>query len=241
MSDLLDLVLEAHGGLERWREVESIDLRLTMGGPFAAVKQQPHGLPDVLVRVSARAPRTLISPFPYRGSRGIFQPGKVRIENTQGEATSQLDSPRDSFQGHEIMTPWSDLQFLYFVGYAFRNYFTMPFLLAENGVKVQEEVQHQESDGNLRVLKATFPASMDVHCAVQKFYFNEQGYLVRNDYRPDVSPGTAAHYTYDHQNFDGFIFPTHRRVVIREGERALVSGSSVFILDVHDLFVNRGR
>ena len=140
MSDLLDLVLEAHGGLDRWREVESIDLRLTMGGPFAAVKQQPRGLPDVLVRVSARTPQTLISPFPYRGSRGIFQPGKVRIENTQGEVNSQLDSPRNSFQGHEILTPWSDLQFLYFVGYAFRNYFTMPFLLAENGVKVQEDI-----------------------------------------------------------------------------------------------------
>jgi hypothetical protein len=241
MSDLLDLVLEAHGGLERWREVESIDLRLTMGGPFAAVKQQPHGLPDVLVRVSAHTPRTRISPFPYSGSRGIFQPGKAWIENTQGDVTSQLEPPRDSFQGHELLTPWSDLQFLYFVGYAFRTYFTMPFVLIENGVKVQEEALHQENDESWRVLKVIFPPGMDVHCPVQKFYFDERGYLVRNDYFTEVSPGTAAHYIYDHKNFDGFIFPTHRRVVMREGDRAFVSRSSIFILDIHDVFVNRGR
>lgn len=241
MSDLLDFVLEVHGGLERWREVESVDLRLTIGGPFAAVKHQPDGVRDALVRIDARSPRTLISPFRHLGSRGIFQPGKVWIQDTEGKITSELSDPRRSFDGHELLTPWTDLQFLYFIGYAFSNYFTMPFLLTENGVEVEEEPRHEEHGESWRVLKATFPTGMDVHGPVQKFYFDDRGYLVRNDYFTEVSPGTAGHYLYDHKNFDGFIFPTHRRVVIRNGEKTLLSKPSIFCLDIHDVLINRKR
>jgi hypothetical protein len=34
MNDLLDLVLEAHGGLERWSDVGTLTARLAAGGPF---------------------------------------------------------------------------------------------------------------------------------------------------------------------------------------------------------------
>ncbi len=32
MSDLLDLALKAHGGLDRWREVKSLDARVSLTG-----------------------------------------------------------------------------------------------------------------------------------------------------------------------------------------------------------------
>jgi hypothetical protein len=31
MSELLDLALEAHGGLERWRDVQSLDVHVSLG------------------------------------------------------------------------------------------------------------------------------------------------------------------------------------------------------------------
>jgi hypothetical protein len=239
MSDLLDLVLEAHGGLDRWRKVDSVDVRLTLGGPFAAVKQHPDGIPDALVRIDVHRPKTLITPFPYRGRRGIFEPGRVRVQDTQGELISELISPRESFNGSDRLAPWTDLQFLYFVGYAFRSYFTMPFLLVENGVSVQEEARHKENGEEWRVLKVTFPLSMDAHTAEQRFYFNEKGLLVRNDYFVDVAHGSVAHYVYDHRNFNGFIFPTHRRVVMRDDtNRPLLSGSTIFSIDIHDILIN---
>ena len=34
MIPLLELALDAHGGLTRWRQVKSIDLKLSIGGPL---------------------------------------------------------------------------------------------------------------------------------------------------------------------------------------------------------------
>ncbi|MGY3076217.1 hypothetical protein ACVWZZ_002588 [Bradyrhizobium sp. LM6.10] len=58
------------------------------------IKQQPHGLRDVLVKVDTRRPRTLITPFPAPGSRGIFADGRVTIETDAGVKTSGLDESR---------------------------------------------------------------------------------------------------------------------------------------------------
>jgi hypothetical protein len=64
MTDLLEKVLAAHGELDNWRHVNTVDFRLTFRGAALEIKQQPHGLRDVLVKVAARRARTLIAPFP---------------------------------------------------------------------------------------------------------------------------------------------------------------------------------
>jgi hypothetical protein len=240
MTDLLDQVLDVHGGLDNWRGVSSIDMRLTLRGNLLTVKQHPDGIQDALVKIDAQEPRTLISPFPRRGSRGVFDRGRVMIQNDQGTMTSEEERPRETFEGHQRQTPWNDLQFLYFVGYAFHNYFTMPFLLTRTGVTCEEIERHEEHGETWRVLKATFPAGLDVHCPKQRFYFNAQGLLVRNDYFTEVGRGNAAHYTYDHKNFDGFIFPTHRRVVARDAhDHTSMAGPSTFIVDIESVVVTR--
>jgi hypothetical protein len=241
MTDLLEKVLDAHGGLDNWRRVSTIDFRLTFRGAALAMKRQPHGFRDVLVKVDARRPRTLITPFPVPGSRGIFGDGRVAIETDAGVMTSELDEPRKSFEGHQRQSPWTEQQFLYFVGYALHNYMTMPFLLTKDGVRCEEIAPHEEHGESWRALKVTFPPSIHVHCTEQKFYFNDVGYLVRNDYAPDVTRGTAAHYTFDHKNFDGFIFPTHRRVVPRDANNhTLLTAPSTFRLDIESVVLSRG-
>lgn len=67
MTDLLELALEAHGGLENWKGVTRVDFRLTLGGHLFEIKQHPDGLRTALVKVDARRPRTLIVPFPEQG------------------------------------------------------------------------------------------------------------------------------------------------------------------------------
>jgi len=86
----------------------------------------------------------------------------------------------------------------------------------------------------------TFPPSIHVHCPEQKFYFNDAGYLVRNDYAPEVTHRIAAHYTFDHKNFDGFIFPSHRRVVLRDANgHTLLTAPSIFRLDIESVVLSR--
>jgi len=51
MIPLLKLAIEAHGGLERWREVHGIDLKLTIGGGLWQLKGLPQGLVDVALHL----------------------------------------------------------------------------------------------------------------------------------------------------------------------------------------------
>ncbi len=241
MSDLLDQVLDAHGGLDNWRRVATIDLRLSIRGGLADLKRPAGGLKDAHIRLDTRRQHTMITPYPAPGSRGRFADGVVTIESEAGETKQTLAEPRRSFAGHDLLTPWTPEQFLYFVGYAFHNYVTMPFLLTQNGVVLEELAPHEEHGETWRALKATFPADLHVHYPVQTFYFDSRGYLVRNDYAPEVSGGGAAsHYTFDHRVFDGFVFPTHRRVVRRDGEnRTLLTAPSIFILEVGSVVLTR--
>jgi hypothetical protein len=239
MNDLLEKVLAAHGGLDNWRRVNTIDFRLTLRGRALEVKKQPNGLRNALVKIDARRPRTLITPFPVSGLRGVFDDGHVKIETSAGAQISGLDEPRKSFAGFQPQTPWSEEQLLYFFGYALHNYMTMPFLLAKDGVRCEEVAPHDEHGERWQVLKVIFPPGMHVHCPEQKFYFNDAGHLVRNDYAPEVSQGSAAHYTFDHATFDGFVFPTHRRVVFREASgRTLLAGPSIFRLDIESIVIS---
>jgi hypothetical protein len=240
MTDLLEKVLDVHGGLDNWRHARTVDFRLTFRGAALAIKGRPEGLRDVLVKVDTRRQRTLITPYPVPGSRGIFDDGRVTIQTDAGVKTSGLDNARESFEGHQRETPWTEQQFLYFVGYALNNYMTMPFLLVADGVQREEIAPHEEHGETWRVLQVNFPPSIRVHCTEQKLYFNDVGHLVRNDYAPDVSRGVAAHYTFDHKTFDGFIFPTHRRVVMRDANnRTFLTGPSIFRLDIESVVVSR--
>jgi len=47
MRALLDLALQAHGGLERWRDVQSLDVRVSLTGGLYRVKGYPEGVPNV--------------------------------------------------------------------------------------------------------------------------------------------------------------------------------------------------
>ncbi len=54
MNELLELALGAHGGLERWREVQTIDLKLSITGGLFRIKGFPEGLPNVSMHIEAQ-------------------------------------------------------------------------------------------------------------------------------------------------------------------------------------------
>src|ERR1700678_145018 len=84
MSDLLDTVIEAHGGLERWNELDAISARLIQGGALWDVKGQGGVLADVFVRASLHQERESPHPFGAGDRRSSFTPQRVAIETTDG-------------------------------------------------------------------------------------------------------------------------------------------------------------
>ncbi len=51
---LVDEVVEAHGGLDRWRQASAVRLRLSSGGPAFATKGQRTTLHDLTATVATR-------------------------------------------------------------------------------------------------------------------------------------------------------------------------------------------
>jgi hypothetical protein len=48
--ELLNLVLETNGGLDRWRKVTRLDVRLSLSGSLFELKGYPDGLRDAIRR-----------------------------------------------------------------------------------------------------------------------------------------------------------------------------------------------
>ena len=78
------------------------------------------------------------APFGATGLRSSFSRERVAIESEDGRVVQELLAPRASFAGHQLSTPWTDLQLAFFVGCAMWTYLNVPFVLAWPGVESEE-------------------------------------------------------------------------------------------------------
>ncbi|PRY41758.1 hypothetical protein [Umezawaea tangerina] len=214
MSGLVDEVVAAHGGMARWREVTAIRADLSGSGALWDLKGQSGLFSAVRFTVDPREQRTSVAPFAREGWRGVCTPSRVWVEDADGRVIEERADPRAAFAGHVLATPWDRLHALYFGGYAMWTYLTLPFLLLEPGFAVEELPPTKEVGERRRRLRVTFPPSVATHCAVQVLHVDDAGLVRRHDYTAEVvGGGPAAHYLSGHQEFDGLVFPTDRRVL----------------------------
>src|SRR6266446_311025 len=102
MTDLLETVIEAHGGLERWNNLDAVSARLIQGGALWDLKGQPGVLDDVFVRASLHEERESHHPFGAPDRRSAFTPERVAVETTEGDIVEAMEQPRASFAGHAL-------------------------------------------------------------------------------------------------------------------------------------------
>ena len=227
MSALLDEVLEAHGGLERWRAARTVKARVRSGGLLIRTRVPGNRFADYRLTVDVDQPRAVIDPFPKDGQRGVFEHGAARIESDSGDLVASRDDPRAAFFGRPGLRRnlrWDALDSAYFAGYAMWNYLTTPLLLTRDGVEVAEGEPWRQGDEEWRRLEVTFPEGLDTHSRRQSFYFDAQGRLRRHDYVAEVVGrwARAAHYCAEHAQAGGLVFPTRRWVrQIRPGNTSL--------------------
>jgi hypothetical protein len=240
-NELLDEVIKAHGGIERWNRIHSIDLRENFSGGLLALKGYP-GKYQPTFTVDAQKPRCVIQRLGTANpdDRWHLDGDRTWIERRDGSIAKNRDNTRASFKGHIRSTPWDELQLTYFAAYAHWNYLCAPFIFTWPGFSTREIESHAEAGQIWRVLEVTHPDGFPTHTKIQKFYFDSEKFLLRRlDYVTDVAAGVVAHYCYDHKNIDGIVFPTFRRVVWREqDDSAVIHGPSSFILDYVSLVIN---
>ena len=244
MSSLLEEVLEAHGGLERWSTTSRISARERVGGLLPRTRMPGNRFADVHVTVDLGAQQVGFDPFPRPGRIGVYEPGEVRIETADGEVLESRSDPRLAFFGLSGLRRnlrWDALDAVYFGGYANYNYLTTPLLLTRDGVEVSEAGRWEEDGEVWQRLEVTFPEDFDTHSRRQTFYYDALRLLRRHDYIPDVIVRRpAVHYCGEHARAGGLVFPTRRRVVpLGLGNRPLRQPTLVSIdlseIEVHSV------
>jgi hypothetical protein len=239
---LLDEVLEAHGGADRWRAASKISAHVRSGGLLLATRA-PRGLfADYRIEVEADEQRARFEPA-ASPERGSFDGGHVRLERADGVAIAERADPRPLFSGASGLRRnlrWDALDTAYFAGYAMWAYLTTPGLLARDDVEVSEGRPWTEPGGERwGRLDARFDPSLHVHSAEQTFWVGPDSLLRRNDYTAEVVGGwaRAAHELSENREFDGLVFPTKRRVKPRRRDGRARPGPTLVWLDIDEIEV----
>ncbi len=138
MSDLLELVLAAHGGRGAWERARRISARRFSGGPLWNLGGHPGALDDVRVTVDLDREHVVQEPFLAAGQRADFTPERVAIQTSAGEVVAEQLDPRTSFAGHDLTSGWNPLQLASFSSSALWSFLAEPISLTFPGVQTEE-------------------------------------------------------------------------------------------------------
>ncbi|QAY79074.1 hypothetical protein [Sphingosinicella sp. BN140058] len=233
MTDLLDDVIAAHGGMEAWRRVRTVDADIVSGGGFFALKGIDQDADTRRISISLHEQRASLHPYGAPDQLSVFTPDRVAVETLDGRVLGERFAPRDSFAGHQMSTLWDPLHRAYFNGEALWTYFTTPFLLTMPGVAVEEADAWQEGEESWRVLRARFPGAIETHSQTQDFYFGPDLMLRRHDYQVNVAGGfPAAQLVSDYVAVEGLRLPTRRRAYVRGPDRQPVREMLMVWIDI---------
>lgn len=125
MSDLLEVAVGAHGGLDRWKAITSIDVAASVTGATWLVNGKGDALKNIRFEVDTTR-ELLTMDFVSQDKHSIFEPSQVVIQRRDGAVIVSRDDPERSFDGHAFDTPWDDIHVAYFSGEALWTYVNTP-------------------------------------------------------------------------------------------------------------------
>jgi len=232
---ILDEIIDAHGGMDLWNSIDELDVVLSSQG-FLFTSLMRWRAPVVKrkqVRLLTREPRLTFFDLPESGLRSeLIGNDEVRIVDGNGTIVAQRMNPRATFRGLARLA-WDALDFTYFAGYALWNYLTTPFLLVYKDVHVGAL---DPLDGLSR-LRVTFPDEIPTHSRRQIFYFDNRRRLRRLDYAVDIVSRRvrAANFCDEYKTFDGLAAPTRRRVFPLLIGTTPLPGPTLVSIDIHSI------
>lgn len=232
MTDTVNRILDAHGGLDYWRSLSSVDLEMSAHGFLFTTK---HVRPQKHVRlsISTRKPEVTLHDYPVPGQSAVLLGSdRVEIRDGAGVAVQTRSDPRGGFGRWRRSLYWDAMDFAFFSGYAMWNYTNLPFLLADPRFRIEESSQ---ADGGTR-LEVAFPPSLPTHSTNQELHFDAAGRLVRHDYNAEFvgSWASAIHLCENYRQFGGLWLPTRRRVYPKGPSNRPLPFPTLVAIDIHD-------
>src|SRR6185295_3691780 len=102
VNQLLARILEAHGGMSRWRGYEKVEATIVSGGGLFALKGIIQDSTPRRMTAWLHEERSSVSPFGAPDQRTMFTPDRIAIEKLDGSVVAERHAPRDSFAGHQM-------------------------------------------------------------------------------------------------------------------------------------------
>lgn len=236
MSDLLTLAVDAHGGLERWNQLTSVEGRFAIGGAIWGFKGVPGALADITVALDLHAERVTLDPVAGADTHTVFADGRLELRSTSGDVVEAVDDPKDAMARLAYDAPWSALDAAYFASEAWWTYLTAPFLFTYPGFRAEEVEPFIEDGIAYRTLEVSFPDDVDSHTARQYFHFDTTGLLFRHTYTVDILDGaTGANYPSQWETIDGIAVPMVRRIYGYDDDRQKIPEPVLVSIDISEL------
>jgi hypothetical protein len=225
---LVSRAIDRHGGWARWARLDTVSVSLVeLRGflPWAKGYGRTFTLPRSLTAFPKRWQVAFGDGADHAtnlGRVGLFADGDVTLYDAKTTAvTAESAQHRRRFVGLGKLWRWRTIDALYFFGYAFATYTSVPFILPR--LRYRGPVSGRWRGERLTGVRVEFPQGAHVHSRRQSFYFDASGLLRRNDYTADiVGPfATGAHGWDDFGTFEGFQMPARRTVLCRLGTTTL--------------------
>lgn len=232
MTEDLDRIFDAHGGLAYWRSLTAVELEMSASGFLFTAKRIPPQR-HVHLTINTHSPEVVLHDYPSPGkSAALHGCDRVEIRDSAGTVLESRSNPRAAFGFGRHSLYWDAMDFAYFCGYAMWNYTTLPFLLIRPGFTVSKP----STVSGMTRLTAGFPPDLPTHCPTQDLYFDPSGKLVRHDYTAQVvgSWAKAIHLCENYRKFDELWLPTRRRVYPKGPFNRPLPLPTLVAIDIHD-------
>ncbi len=219
---LLDDALAASGGVDRWRELARFTAHISFDGSLIA---RGADLRDMVAEGNTRTQCVRFSGFIETDQCAAYTPDRVTIERPDGSVLASRRRPRN----HQA---WDDLDLAYFCGFSLWNCMTMPFVLLQPGVEVEELPVWLERGQIWRRLRARFPADVVTWAREQVLCFDNAGLLRRVECR--VAGASVVQYAWAHQSFSGITIPTLRRSLACQADGTVIARPALVDVEIFD-------
>lgn len=233
---LLDHILEAHGGIDRWRDISRFTVHFSMNGSLLGAHGRRGVLKDLLAEGLTQGPSLRLVGFPAIDRYGRYRPDAVSIEITGGISLETRLDPGGALRMATVDAPWDDLHLTYYCGAMIWNCLAAPFLLASPGTTIEELGSWCEGSETWQRLRIIHPDGSAAVSRKQISYFDVDGLQRRTDCAAIDRDGVMiAQYSQAHQEFSGITVPTLHRGLVLQPDGVVVRKPSRLDIEIFDV------
>jgi hypothetical protein len=234
---LLGRVLDAHGGLDRWKKLSTLSARIRYGGPFWGFKGHADFV-DVDT-VEACMQKQYFRQFQESTGRTVVfdkSANRVTITGADGKVIEALDNPRATFAGYTTETKWSLAQVAYFRSYATWHDLVEPYIFTWPGVEAHEVEAVDGERTDVARPRGDVPRLDRRPQRDPAVLLRRRRSAAPDGYQPVVNGNRrVAHYIHSEATFARIVVPTQRYIYRRNEDRTPDLSNVSITLDPSDV------